>query len=226
MHYNLLLNFGISIISSEVGDGPMNLSDSKNLKSFCRKVSLPTPLSQAEQIHQNIIAPAKPGATAKNADGLFTFDATPLSIRSADCAPIFLTDEKTGFLCAIHCGRKSLLLGIISESLKALLNKYKVKPEEIRVFIGPHIRAKNYPLYKRDIKQIASSSFAKYIKNFEKIKCFDLTGAIYGELEKIGIRENNIIDCKINTFIDKRFFSYRRRDSKVPRVFVTICSKK
>lgn len=204
----------------------MNLSDSKNLKSFCRKVLLPTPLSQAEQIHKNIIAPAKPGATAKGADGLFTFDATPLSIRSADCAPIFLTDRKTGFRCAIHCGRKSILYGIISESLKALLNNYKINPKNVKVFIGPHIRAKNYPLYRYDIEQIEITPFTKYLQSCADKKYFDLAGAIYGELEKIGIRENNIIDCKIDTFIDKRFFSYRRGDSKVPEVFVTICSKK
>jgi len=225
VRYNLPESFGISVISSEVEDGPMNLSNPENIKLFCRKIAFPTPLSQAEQIHKNIIAPAKPGATAKGADGLFAFDITPLSIRSADCAPIFLTDPGTGFLCGIHCGRKSLLRGIISKSFKTLLNDNSIRPENIRVFIGPHIRVNNYSLYGKDIKPIMVSHFVKYVKDYAGNKCFNLTGALCGELEKIGIRENNIVDCKINTFTDKRFFSYRRGDSKAPEVFITICRK-
>lgn len=225
MRYKLPKDFGISVISSEVGDGPMNLSDNKYLKKFCAKIALPTPLSIARQTHGINISKAIFGEVQKDADGLFTFDLTPLSIRSADCAPVFLFDKKTGFICAIHCGRKSVLLGIISVTLRDLLIKNSIDPSGIRVFIGPHIRVVDYPIFEKDAKAISKSRLAPYLKECKNKICFDLTGAIYTELENIGIKENNIIDCKINTFTDKRFFSYRRRGSGASEVFVTIGAK-
>jgi copper oxidase (laccase) domain-containing protein len=222
VQYKLPKDFGISLYSSEVGDGPMNLSDNKYLKKFYAKIALPTPLSQAQQVHGNNISKAISGEVQKDADGLFAFDSTPLSVRSADCAPVFLFDKETGFFCAIHCGRKSVLLGIISVTLKNLLSKNSIDHESIKVFIGPHIRVNSYPILKKDVESILKSSHAQYIKDCGEERCFDLTGAIYGELENIGIKENNIIDCKINTFTDERFYSYRRSGGGVPMVFVTV----
>ncbi len=204
----------------------MNLSCPKNTVNYCKKIGLSTPLSQAEQVHSNRIKQALPGEIIQGADGLFTFEAIPLSVRTADCVPIVLSERESGFMAVIHCGRKSLVRKIISNSLKKILKNRSVNSEKIKIFIGPHIRSSDYFLRRsEDITEVKKSGFGEFIKLNNGKNYFNLTSAVISELVKVGIRENNIIDSKINTYADKRFFSYRRDTEKSPRVFITICIK-
>lgn len=218
-------NSGHLVFLSEVGDGAMNLSNEKNINSFVKKIRLSSPLSQAQQIHGSKIVKAKAGTVASGADGLFSFDKTPLSVRSADCIPILLCDQKGNFSCAIHSGRRSLLGKIISKSLKKILQKYELNPLDIKVFLGPHIRVKNYSISDLDAKAAEKVGFKKYLYYKNNRKYFDLTSCALGELEKIGISRDNITDCDIDTFKDERFFSSRKGGAKRPAVFMTIFAR-
>jgi hypothetical protein len=222
MQYKLPKDFSLFIFSSEIKDGAMNLSNSKNVGLYAKKIGLSSPLSQAEQVHASKIVKAKAGAVAEGADGIFTFGTTPLSVRSADCVPIFLHDVKSGFVCAIHCGRKSLVNRIISKSLKHLLQAYDINPVGIKVFLGPHIRSEDYCISSFDAKAIEKAGFKDCLKG----RNFDLTSGVLSDLEKIGIAEDNVADCGINTFSSKKFFSFRGNGGKQPSVFITICIKK
>lgn len=225
MRYRITKKTGLIVFSSEVGDGPMNLPNKKNVSLYTKKIGIVTPLSQAEQIHGNKIAQAKKGIIAEGADGLFCFDDTPLSIRSADCVPVFLHDLNSGFCCALHCSRKNLIGGIISDSLKRLLGQLDVASYDLKGFVGPHIRVKNYPVFDDDADKIRQAGFGKYLDTKATRSHFDLTSCVFGELEKIGIPRDNIVDCGIDTFENKKLFSYRRDIDKKPAVFITICFK-
>ena len=225
MQFEFPENSSYLVFSSEVGDGAMNLSNEKNIDSFVEKIGLSAPLSQAQQIHGSKIVKAKTGTVASGADGLFSFDKTPLSVRSADCIPILLCDKKSNFSCAIHSGRRGLLGKIISKSLKKILQKYKLNPLDIEVFLGPHIRVKNYSISDLDAKAAEKVGFKKYLYYKNNLKYFDLTSCALGELEKIGISRDNITDCDIDTFEDERFFSYRKSGAKQPAVFMTIFAR-
>lgn len=227
MQYKIAKKIGLTIFSSEVEDGPMNLPNKKNVNLYAKKIGITIPLSQAEQTHRNKIRQAKPGVIAKGADGLFCLDDTPLSIRSADCVPVFLHDLNSGFCCALHCSRKNLVGGIISNSLRRLLGQLDIASYDLKGFVGPHIRVKNYPIFDSDAGKIRQAGFGKYLDIKATRFHFDLTGCVFGELEKIGIPRDNITDCGIDTFENKKLFSYRRgmNINDKPAVFITICFK-
>jgi len=189
-------------------------------------LKLSTPPAQAEQVHGGKIVKAVGAQRAAGADGIFTFDTTPLLIRSADCAPVFVFDfAGSGFLCALHCGRVSIVKKIISKSLNKILAKNKINPKTLKVFIGPHIRRVNYPIGKPAQRQVTRAGFSAQLALCGRKKCFDLTSAIISELEKIAVSADNIFDCGINTYIDKRFYSLRRFKGKLPGVFATVAFK-
>jgi polyphenol oxidase len=56
------------------------------------------------------------------------------SIRTADCMPLLVTDERGSFVAAIHAGWRGLASGIIENTLKKINAKGK-----FIVWIGPHI---------------------------------------------------------------------------------------
>ena len=56
------------------------------------------------------------------------------SIRTADCMPLLVTDERGSFVAAIHAGWRGLASGIIENTLKKINAK-----EKFIVWLGPHI---------------------------------------------------------------------------------------
>jgi copper oxidase (laccase) domain-containing protein len=53
---------------------------------------------------------------------------------------IFMADGIGEFKAAIHVGWKGLSVGITENSFEILQKKIYVRQEEIKVYIGPHIR--------------------------------------------------------------------------------------
>ena len=70
-----------------------------------------------------------------------------LGILTADCAPIFIYDNKKKIIYAIHAGWKGDYKGILSKVIKFLLKKGS-KLKDINEIIGPCISKKNYEVKK------------------------------------------------------------------------------
>ena len=73
-------------------------------------------------------------------DGLITNDpGTALVIFTADCTPILLHDPVTGAVGACHAGWRGTAADIAGKTVRAMIEAFGTKPENIRAAIGPNI---------------------------------------------------------------------------------------
>ena len=144
-------------------------------------------------------------------DALITREKNlPIGILTADCAPIFLLDEKKKIIAAVHSGWKGAFKDIIIKVLKKFLKLGSQKKDIIAV-IGPTICQKNYEVG----NEFKDKFIRKNRKNqiFFKTKqnkiYFDLTKFIHNQLISFGIFKIDVINK--DTFDKKNnFFSARR----------------
>jgi purine-nucleoside/S-methyl-5'-thioadenosine phosphorylase / adenosine deaminase len=105
------------------------------------------PFVLAEQVHGSgvvrVDAPSRVPAPA--ADGLIT--SCPqlcLAIYVADCAAVYLADEKTRSIGLIHAGKKGAQLGVIQQAIAAMQAQFKADPGNLVMQISPCIRPPHY----------------------------------------------------------------------------------
>ena len=148
------------------------------------------------------------------ADALITnVKNVPISILTADCAPILFYDNKKKIIGAIHAGWRGAYKKILSKIVKYLLKKGSIL-NNLHFVIGPSISQKNYEVgiefkkkfYKQDKKNI------KYFKNYKNKIFFSLNDYIMGQLKALKIKNIEII--KKDTYNQKNNFFSSRRSKK------------
>ena len=73
-------------------------------------------------------------------DGLVTCDpGTALVIFTADCTPVLLHDPVTGAVGACHAGWRGTAADIAGKTVRAMVEHFGCKPENICAAIGPNI---------------------------------------------------------------------------------------
>jgi YfiH family protein len=95
----------------------------------------------SDTIHRLEAAPEKKlegDALMTNVHGLL------LVIRTADCLPVLLVDEKSRAVAAVHCGWRGTEKRILEKAVKAMGEVYGSKPGEMLAALGPCIGAACY----------------------------------------------------------------------------------
>ena len=161
------------------------------------------------QIHSSKVQLiSKYSSFVKNIDGIFTIDKNIcLTVKTADCLPIFFYNKSPFIIGAIHAGWKGLKDKILFNTYDIL--KHEVKNlKSIKVLIGPSISQKNYEVQKDFISyfgdEFINESNGKYFMSLQDIAI--------SQLNKIGIMKiNNVNQC---TFDNSHFHSFRRNKTK------------
>ena len=148
-----------------------------------------------------------------NADGGITIDKNIcLAILTADCAPIFLFDNKNYIICAIHSGWKGCLGNIVSKALQKI-NDINKGNNEIIAIIGPCLSHNNF-----EVNEIFKQKFLKRNLEYEKFFYYDQYS------KKIYFNMRNLLDFQLKEMLigkiyhikkdtyseDNIFFSHRR----------------
>ena len=166
------------------------------------------------QIHSNKVSiiTKKNFRSKTTADASISFDNDiALAVLTADCAPIFLFDNKYNMICAIHVGWKGCLNNIIENTINKISKKNIYKKNLIAI-IGPCLDKKSF-----EVDNKFKSNFIKKKKlydNFFKINYstkkifFDMRALINFQLKKSSI--GKIYNIKIDTYSNKNlFYSHR-----------------
>ncbi len=97
-------------------------------------------LATASQVHgRRILALSTPGSQGTG-DSLVTDRAgLVLTLRVADCLPVFLIDPRRGVLGLVHAGWRGAAAGIVSRTVRALHDLYGCPPADLWAGIGPGI---------------------------------------------------------------------------------------
>jgi YfiH family protein len=100
----------------------------------------PRPVVAVRQIHSNqVLAVTQPGPAGEG-DALITYirDLT-LSIRTADCYPILIADQRTRSVAAIHAGWRGTSSRIVVKTIAKMEQDFGTRPQDLHAAIGPGI---------------------------------------------------------------------------------------
>lgn len=139
---------------------------------------------------------------------------------TADCVPVILVDEREGVIAAIHSGWKGTFNSITKKTIEKMIQEYDVKIENIKVYIGPHIRQCCY-----EVSEELKESFLNKTKINEnelfKGRNLNMERCILEDLRNINIKEDNIYTINLCTYCEKdiKLFSYRKSVGTYGRLF-------
>ena len=145
------------------------------------------------------------GAVTKNKNVL-------LCLKTADCAPVLLADNKNSVIGVAHAGWRGAYKGIV-ENVLNLMHSKGADIKNIVAAIGPCLQQDSFEV-QDDVRQTfiaqAQENSRFFSKDADGIHYhLDLSGYLEDKLQNLGIK--NICNSRIDTYPDKNgYFSYRR----------------
>ena len=172
------------------------------------------PLFTAEQIHGNKVAVVDEVGSALRAergrrgaaflpsrefagcDGIITNQrGIALGIYVADCCAVYIVDPKTPAIGLVHSGRKGSELGVVTNAIKEIIERFGSDPANMIMQLSPCIRPPHYEI--------------------------DFAAEIVRQCRALGVRE--IHDSRVCTACDlARYYSYRDEKRKTGRMLALI----
>ena len=166
-----------------------------------------------KQVHGNKIVNAEDYFQNKiiiEADGIIckTYNL-PISITTADCAPILMVDPFNSIIGAAHAGWKGAISGVADN----LIDNFRMNGsnlENIYVVIGPCISKESFEV-KSDMINASiekDPNSEKFFSNISNLDYFDLSAYLIDKIKIAGI--SNISCLREDTYSNpERFFSHR-----------------
>jgi copper oxidase (laccase) domain-containing protein len=172
------------------------------------------PLFTAEQIHGNNVAvidevgsalradrgrrraASLPGHEFPTSDGIITNQlGVALGIYVADCCAVYLVDPKMPAIGLVHSGRKGTELGVVTNAIRQMIERFGSDPANMIVQLSPCIRPPHYEV--------------------------DFAHEIIRQCRALGIHQ--IHDSGICTACDlDRYYSYRAEKGKTGRMLAML----
>lgn len=167
-------------------------------------------LATVHQIHSNICIAAH-GRTGVLGDGDALIDNTPghlVAVKTADCIPILLVDEKHRAVAAVHAGWRGTALYIVQHAVQAMREEFTTRPAHLHAAIGPGIGACCY-----EVGAEVATHFA------QAGPChIDLADINRRELMEAGVSEAQIYTARLCTRCGEEFHSFRRDKQQAGRM--------
>ncbi len=111
------------------------------------------PLFTAQQIHGNKVgvidncSRGPVGREFRGCDGIITnHRGIMLGVYVADCCAVYIIDPKTPAIGLIHSGRKGTELGVITNAITQMVERFRSNPAELIVQLSPCIRPPHYEI--------------------------------------------------------------------------------
>jgi YfiH family protein len=149
-----------------------------------------------------------------------------LVIKTADCLPVVLVEEKRRVIAAVHCGWKGTSQGVLKKVVLGMKERYGADPAAILAAFGPCIREGCYEVGRDVRRAFAVSGFPaslfRPITGRSDKYYFDLRSANRLQLLKLGVKAKNIFSIDICTHCDPKYPSYRRDKDECGRMLTFI----
>ena len=199
-------------LGSSNGDLPDNVSKNRNRIAAAFGFD-PGCLIQLQQMHQDRILILKGSPDPLPAD--LRYDAVithcpdrVLSIKTADCIPIFIVDRAKKLIAAVHAGREGTARHITGKVLKQMRFEFGSMPQDLLVALGPAIGPRCYEIEERVFRPEWAPFSTPAGAGKWKVDLFSIN---IGQMREEGIEEEQIWDIDPCTHChNDLFFSYRR----------------
>lgn len=176
------------------------------------------PVLKLKQVHSGIVRVMEDTSAAGEAvegDAAITSLAgVLLSVQTADCVPILLSDLRARAVAAIHAGWRGTAAHIVEMAVRELERQYSVAPRDVVAAIGPHIGPCCYEIGEEVVESI-QDSFAIERRPEWTRPHLNLAEANRRQLSIAGVPEEQIeISSLCTRCREDLFFSYRREGTR------------
>lgn len=146
-----------------------------------------------------------------------------LVIKTADCLPVLIADEKRAVVAAVHCGWRGTAKRILKKTIGLLIESFNCAPESMVAVFGPSISCDCYEVGEDVIRVFKKEGFSEvYFKQSRKKQgkyLLDLEGANRFQLTDTGLTPENITVIDLCTHCEDDLNSYRMEKEKAGRNF-------
>jgi YfiH family protein len=180
-------------------------------------------LATLQQAHGASIVRVPPAQPQTAADGLWSDEDGVLTVKIADCAPVWLADTASRRFALLHAGWRGVTAGIATGAVAAL-QKEGSDPAQLVAAIGPHLQACCFEVgpevaerFSRWPKSVKPAAQLRTERNRSDSFALDLGVAIAAQLRDSGIREERLFAASACTRCNATLFhSYRRNGAGGP----------
>jgi YfiH family protein len=155
-------------------------------------------------------------------DALTTNAARVLvGVKTADCVPVLLGDERNGACAAVHAGWRGTLAAIVRRALESMAKEFGTQAADVRASIGPAANACCYEVGPEVVRAF-SENFPGTEQLFKSTRdgraLVDLQRANREQLAAAGVSPARIYTAPLCTMCrTDLFFSYRREKRTLGR---------
>lgn len=160
------------------------------------------------------------------ADIAVTGDSTvAVSVRTADCVPILLSDPRTGSVAAVHAGWKGTAEGAVMVAVRAMTSRYGTRPTDVIAAAGPSIGPCCYEVGPDLANRFSAHPEGSAWFTHDAKPHLDLWRATEDQLARAGVPRHQIHVCGLCTFDHPGVFhSFRRDGASAGRLVAAIRS--
>ena len=198
-------------------DGPLFSSEQKDYLNRALGIAFDRAVN-VRQMHGDevlVVAepPARPAQPLAEADAVVTnVQGLPITVRTADCLPVFLYDPKRKCVGLVHAGWRGSEKKITAKTVRKMEEIFGTSPADVVAALGPAIRADHYQVGRDFLER-----FPGCVQERADGCYLDLVKVNTRQLVESGVWAESIHDCRICTCCERACFSYRREGEKAGR---------
>ena len=160
-------------------------------------------MASLKQIHSSIVLRGEQIGCAGEGDALVTArEGVSVSVRTADCYPILLADDRNRVVAAVHAGWRGTAANIVVRALEEMHRLYGTETADVYAAIGPGIGECCYEVGADVARQFG----------LEQAGRIDLAAINRRQLLDAGVAEHRIDVLGGCTKCDAHLFHSYRRD--------------
>lgn len=169
-----------------------------------------------KQVHSDrvLVAEVANGCLGEG-DALITrLPSATLAVRTADCVPLLVADERRRAVAAVHAGWRGTVARVASRTIAALGERYGSKPEDLVVAIGPAIGLCCY-----EVGEEVAAQFGGEERMGVRV---DLVEANFRQVLAAGVSSNRVSRMHACTRCGESEYHSWRRDGTAERMVSAI----
>jgi hypothetical protein len=168
-----------------------------------------------KQVHGDRVIELREGVDIKKnlgteADAILSLiPNTPIAIKTADCVPILFA-HADGMVGAVHAGWRGSAQGVLFRTLKVLEQDFHIKPNELKMGIGPTICQDHYEVGVEVAGQFSDIRYPGVLKPHGVKSLLNLQRVNLLQALEAGVSKQNVEVFSHCTFEEPEWHSYRR----------------
>jgi polyphenol oxidase len=211
-------------MGGNVGDDPAHVRQNHDLMYDSLNVNGERACTVWQVHTADVIVAAEPNPEQRwlaQADGIVTDRLdTPLTMRFADCTPLFFFDPVQGVIGLAHAGWRGTVAGVGANTVRTMVETYGCKPANIQAGIGPSIGLERYQVG----EEVVDAVQAYFVTTDGLIRrdrsdgtaYLDLWAANRLDLERAGVEQIEVAGICTAENVDE-FFSHRAEKGRTGR---------